>query len=229
MTLYNAVVAFERLQCVTLSLAAALGGAPDKAPPAGRASNDNVEIVARAYPDKDSIRRLLGAAMVEGVLVIELTLTPKGGQPLAITRDDFTLRSDRDGQKAQPFAPSQIAGRGALVVSTAPGGGGVMGDESGPIWGGGPGTGERPRRLGGEGASMGNTSQSGVAAAVDSGGREKDNPLLEILKKRVFAESTESAAPVSGLLYFPLEGKHKPKDLELTYRGAAGKLTLRFK
>jgi hypothetical protein len=38
-----------------------------------------------------------------------------------------------------------------------------------------------------------------------------------------------TAEPVSGLLYFQLEGKHKPKDLELRYSGPAGRISLRFR
>ena len=34
--------------------------------------------------------------------------------------------------------------------------------------------------------------------------------------------------PVSGLLYFTLDGKHKLKDLELMYKSPEGVLTLDF-
>jgi hypothetical protein len=33
---------------------------------------------------------------------------------------------------------------------------------------------------------------------------------------------------VSGYLYFPLDGKHKLKNLAVLYRGSAGKLNLEF-
>ena len=58
--------------------------------------------------------------------------------------------------------------------------------------------------------------------------RSEENPLLGVLTEKVLPEK-EANGPVSGLLYFFLDGKHKPKDLELNYRGAAGKLSLRFK
>jgi hypothetical protein len=52
--------------------------------------------------------------------------------------------------------------------------------------------------------------------------------LLAVLKEKVLAEQ-EITEPLSGLLYFLLEGKHRPKDLELMYKGPAGRLSLRFK
>ncbi len=61
-----------------------------------------------------------------------------------------------------------------------------------------------------------------------AGTKAKENPLLATLKERMLPEKTGSE-PVAGLLYFPLEGKHKPKELELVYRGPAGKLSIRFK
>jgi hypothetical protein len=48
-----------------------------------------------------------------------------------------------------------------------------------------------------------------------------------VLKEKILPEK-ETDAPVSGLLYFPME-KQKLKDLELIYKTPEGKLTLRFK
>jgi hypothetical protein len=41
-------------------------------------------------------------------------------------------------------------------------------------------------------------------------------------------QEKEISESVTGLLYFPLEGKVKPKDLELIYKGPAGKLLVNF-
>ena len=86
---------------------------------------------------------------------------------------------------------------------------------------------DRPRRLGGDGPGIG-TSETPATATAQAGGKGEENPLLGVLAEKVLPEK-ETDAPVSGLLYFFLDGKHKPKDLELNYRGAAGKLSLRFK
>jgi hypothetical protein len=57
---------------------------------------------------------------------------------------------------------------------------------------------------------------------------KKEDSLLWVLKDKELP-AKETRELVSGLLYFSLEGKHKPKDLELQYRGAGGKLNLEFK
>jgi hypothetical protein len=70
-------------------------------------------------------------------------------------------------------------------------------------------------------------SDSGSQAS-SAPGKTKENPLLAVLQEKVLAEK-EITEPLSGLLYFLLEGKHKSKDLELLYKGPAGRLPLRFK
>jgi hypothetical protein len=210
-----------------LSLAAGAAGA-DKTPPSGKASGERIEIEAVVYAGKVAVRELIGEEL-DGIAVVQLRIVPRGDQALAVGPDDFLLRSDRDGQRSEPFAPSQIAGNAALVVSTGSSGrGGYTGQENGPIWGGAPGTGGRPRRMGGDGASAGNVSDEKVQTSINSGGKEKENPLLAKLKQKMLP-AKQGTEPVSGLLYFSLEGKHKPKDLELVYRGPAGKLSIRFK
>ena len=210
-----------------LSLVAGAAGA-DKAPPSGKASGERIEIEAVVYADKAAVRELIGAEL-DGIAVVQLRVVPRGEEALAVGPDDFLLRSDRDGQRSQPFAPSQIAGNAALVVATGSSGrGGYMGQENGPIWGGAPGTGGRPRRMGGDGGAAGNVSDEKVQASVSSGDKDKENPLLAKLKQKMLP-AKQGTEPISGLLYFSLEGKHKPKDLELMYRGPAGKLSIRFK
>jgi hypothetical protein len=71
-------------------------------------------------------------------------------------------------------------------------------------------------------------SPGGSQASIGTPGDARENPLLAVLKEKVLAEK-EITAPLSGLLYFLLEGKHKPKNLELMYKGPAGRLSLRFK
>jgi hypothetical protein len=208
---------------LALALWAACQGA-EKKPAEGRVSNDAVEITARAFTDKDEIKKMLGSDLDGGITVVDVRLVPKPGTKLSVIRDDFVLRSDKDGQRSTPFAPSQIAGRGVLVISST-GGGAAMGTQrNGPIWGGPM---DRPRRVGGDGASTG-TSEVPATATAQPGGKSEENPLLAVLTEKVLPEK-ETNEPVSGLLYFFLDGKHKPKDFELIYRGAAGKLSLRFK
>ena len=197
-----------------------------KKPAAGHSANEQVEIAATVFADKDAIKQMLGSDLDGHFIVLELRVAPKYGK-LAVHRDDFLLRTDKDGEKSTPFAPSQIAGRGALIVSQSGGGRGIMGDNAGPVWGGYPGSGERPRRLGGDGGAIGNTGESSAQSAVHSGSKEKESPLMQVLKTRELPEK-ESDGPLSGLLYFPLE-KQKVKDLELIYTTPSGKLSVRFR
>jgi hypothetical protein len=199
----------------------------EKLPPVSEAANDRVQITATLYRDKDEIRQLLGSDLGGYFYVVKIEVAPKA-EALKVDRDDFLLRSYKDGQKSGPFAPSQIAGRGALVLSASGGGaGGVMSEDRGPVWGGAPGTGGRPHKLGGEGTSAGNVGVDGPPTASMRSDKKED-PLLRVLKDKELP-AKETREPVSGLLYFSLEGKHKPKDLELQYRGAGGKLNLEFK
>jgi len=95
------------------------------------------------------------------------------------------------------------------------------------VWGG---VGGRPRRLPGSGGGVGNTPgfESPSGARASKTGKDARNELLAILRNRVLQEA-EITEPVRGLLYFPLEGKHKTKQIWLHYVGQAGKLDLRFR
>ncbi len=215
-----------RVRNVCLACVFAWGAsAAERKPPSGRAATGDVEVTATVYADKQTVTQAVGNDLGGYFIVVQARVEPKGGRKLAVHRDDFLLRSDKDGQKCQPFAPSQIAGRGALVI-TEKGGTGMMAEQGGPVWGGYPVG--MPRRLGGESVSMGGAPQTSAEATADSGSKEKDNPLLQVLKDKALPEK-ETAEPVSGLLYFSLEGKHKPKDLELIYQGPGGKAAIRFR
>ncbi len=198
----------------------------EKKPATAYASNDKVEIAATPYLDRQDIKKLMGADLEDVVVVVEVRLTPKAGSKLAVHRDDFELRSYKNGSRNTPFAPSQIAGTGVLVVSSA-GGGSASAESGGPVWG--PPMGGRPRRLGGPSASVGNSAgNSGADASVQNDKAGGKNPLLTLLEEKVLSEK-QISEPLSGLLYFYLEGKHKPKDVALVYTGPAGRLTLEFK
>jgi len=138
------------------------------------------------------------------------------------------LRTDKDGEKAKPFAPTQIAGRGVLVVRETGGGGGMMGESGGPMIGmGGPMGGPMGYPGGGTFGAGGGGEASGAEAKVDNGTKQKENPLVKVLQEKVLPEK-KTDQPISGLLYFPLE-KQKVKDLELSYGGRENRITMRFK
>ena len=56
---------------------------------------------------------------------------------------------------------------------------------------------------------------------------EKDSPLMAALKQKGLPDQ-ETKEPLEGLLYFPIEGKIKPKDVAVIYKGPAGKLVIEF-
>jgi hypothetical protein len=200
-----------------------------KKPAVGQGENESVKLHAKVYTDKELIREVVGSDLDGHYVVVEVQATPRFGKELDVHRDDFLLRTDRDGERSTPFAPSQIAGRGSLVISQrGGGGGGVMADDRGPIWGGYPGSTDRPRRLGGEGSVVGNAGgQAESRADMNTGAKDKDNPLLVTLRDKSLPEK-KTAEPVGGLLYFPL-GKQKVKDLELIYSSPTGKVSVRFR
>jgi hypothetical protein len=218
-----------RLGIAVVFMTAATLSAADKKPATSAASNKNVEIRATAYLEKQDIKDAVGSEMPPYIMIVEVTVRPKGGQPLKVFGDDFLLHCYSDGQKSGPFAASQIAGKGGLtLVSRENSAGSFMGNQNGPVWGGVGGG--RPQRLPGNGSEVGNataTTTSTEAQETDAK-KEKDNPLLTVLKEKALAEG-ETSEPVKGLLYFPLEGKKKAKDLALQYNGMAGKLILEFK
>lgn len=206
--------------------------AADKKLPLETTSNELVEITASPLIDKDEIRHELGAELTPGIIVVRVRVRPLSDSPVKINRDDFVLLSDKDGQRSTPYAPSQIAGNSTLMVTqTGTRGSMASGQGNGPIWGGIPGTGGRPQRMPGNGGSAGNgpAVEGPLEAKVENAPKsDKENPLLAVLKEKVLPEK-EVTSPVTGLLYFQIEGKVKPKDLELYYKTSGGKLGLRFR
>jgi hypothetical protein len=211
-----------------LAAAALAAGAEKKIQPA-TAGNEYLDLTATAILEKAGVEAALGADPAADMLVIELTFAPKGDHVIAVSRDDFTLLSRKDGQRSQPLHPSQVAGGATLVVASEGRGGiggGVVSQRRGPVWGGVPGTGDRPRRVGGDDDAVVRSGGSEATTAVKNE-TGKENPILAVLKTKELPQTKTNAA-VSGLLYFFLEGKHKLKDLELIYKGPAGTLTLDF-
>lgn len=198
----------------------------DNKPAETQGSNDSIQIVAHALTTKEEIRQAVGADLPEDMVVLKATVTPKGDKPLDVWLDDFKLVSHKDGQQSAPLAPSQIAGKAVLVVSTGVQGGGIAAEQGGPVWGGMGGG--MPRRMPGNEGGIGNAG--GVSSAeghVESSDKDADNPLLTLLKKKILPEKTTKQA-ISGLLIFPIEGKVKGKDLALIYAGQAGRMVMEF-
>jgi hypothetical protein len=210
-------------------LAACVLSAQVKRPP-GQFENDRVMVESVIRTDRESVKRLIGHDFDGSVAVLEITVTPRGGEALDVEREDWTLFSNKDAQKAPAFHPSQLAGQGAIVVKEQRDGSGVMAGNSpnAPVVGGVPGTGGRPRSMGNGGGGVGNSGSAPTDTTIEAKSDAVVNPVLATLKAKEL-KFGKTMTPVKGLLYFSLEGKHKMKDLELWYRGPAGKFVISYK
>jgi hypothetical protein len=188
--------------------------AEDKKLPIERTSNDLVEISAVAIMDKEQIKQELSSDFGGDIVLVRVTVRPVSDTPIRINLDDFLLVSGKDGQRAQPYTPSQLAGGEVLVVTRqeAKRSGGLSAGFGGLMGGGGGGGGGEQK----------------TETKMEKPESDKSDPLLDVLKAKVLPEK-EITETISGFLYFQIVGKVKPKDLELHYKGSAGKMTLRFR
>lgn len=197
--------------------------AGEKHTPTGQVENKHVAIRATVYADKDGIKQLLGSDLGGFYVVVQVEMTPR--ETLKILRDDFMLRSDRDGEKAKPYSASEMLGNSVMVVSqTYGGGGGVMNNPTpgGGVWG-------PPIFLPGAGSSIGNgSSEVSNDTTIKEDATKKKDPMLAVLESKILPEK-ETEQAISGLLYFPMDPKQKPKQLELYYTTPSGRISLRFK
>lgn len=185
--------------------------------PETSAGNELVDIVATITLAEDEVAQKIGADPGKGIVLLQVRVTPKTDKSVQVSPDDFILLANDDGERSKPYEPAQIAADGALVVKntatqntkkTTPtfSVGGLYG--------------------GGGGASPGNSKPVVLGSTMDD--KSKGNKtLLEALKAKEL-EAKETDKPLEGYLYFSLDGKHKLKNLEVLYRGPAGKLNLAF-
>jgi len=216
----NARTAAARCLALLLLPVFLLPAAPKKAVATARGENEDLVLTVTLYIDPAGVKELVGSDLDGHYIVADVKVQPKYGKEISIDRDDFQLRTDKDGEKTKPFAPSQIAGSGGLVLKQAP----IQRSSPGVTLGGGyPGG-----YPGGATVGTGGGDDTGdVKATVQNGATEKENPIKKVLEDKVLPEK-KTDQPVSGLLYFAME-KQKMKDLELTYGGRENRITMRFK
>jgi hypothetical protein len=186
---------------------------------AGRGENQDLILNVKIYADPESVKEVIGNDLGGHYIVAEVQVQPKYGKEITLDRDDFLLRTDRDGERTRPMAPSQIAGNGALVLTGATI---LNGQNAEPKRGwsiGGIGM------SGGSGGAPANAENGGVKATMENS--DKDNPLKAVLDEKVLPNG-KLEKPVTGLLYFPME-KQKLKQLELIYGAKETRIGIRFK
>jgi len=202
---------------------------------AGRGEDRKAAITAQVLLDRSQMKTAIGQDPGENIVVVQVTLTPAAGEKVIVNRDDFLLRSDRSGDNSRPLEPAQIAGTSVMVVKSEGGSQGTgMAEQRRVPWGtsypGGMPPGQIPSTLptnqmpAGGGSATADTS---TASATIDEKPVKSNPLLDALTAKVLSEG-ETEKPVTGLLYFQMGGKIRPKDLELVYRRAPPRISVRF-
>jgi hypothetical protein len=201
---------------VGLGLVGILAATDKKTPSATRGENEDVVLEVTLYDDPMLVQDLLGNDLGGHYMVADVKIDPKFGKEIVIDRDDFVLRTEKDGEHTTPFAPSQIVDQDAVLVSRGKGPnaaspGMVL---EGPliIKGGGP------------------PPDPGVTVKASQAGEnspKQEDPLKKLLEDKILPEK-KTADAVTGLLYFPME-KQKRKDLELDYGPRETRIRLRFK
>ncbi len=198
------------------------GWAKEKNPSPGRAENEAVLVTAEAFTDAAGIKSLIGSDLHGYYTVLRVTVTPKAGK-LAIQRDDFLLRTDKDGERSHPMAASEIAGRTDMTL-TAVQSGSVGTQKNAPVWSA-PGMGMGMPSDGGFGGN--GAGGSTASSKMNQTAPGKADPMYDMLKQKILPDG-DIEHPATGLLIFNLE-KQKLKDLELIYTTAQGPLKLRFR
>jgi hypothetical protein len=209
-----------RLLAIFVGSALLVSGAAKKTTATARGENDDVILNVTIYTDSAAVKEALGDDLGGHYIVAQVKVEPKYTKEITIDRDDFILRTDKDGDRTKPMAPSQIAGRGSLVLTGTQGPGGLGAERSrgwsmgGPIGMGGGGIG-----------AGGGADTSGVKATMENS--DKENPLKKMLDAKVLPEK-KIEEPVTGFLFFPMENQ-KIKDLEMLYGGKENRVRIRFK
>ncbi len=188
--------------------------------PTSTAGNDNVDITVTLTLPQPEVTEKLGVDAGPGIVLAEVRIANKTDHAIQVSPDDFILLAHDDGERYHPFTPNEIAGKGAMVLKTAPSRTGSIGAQPNTTVVAGI---YIPRKTTPAKDSKDGSDNPGQMDDK-SAGNEK---LLEALKAKQLkgGDTTDS---VEGYLYFPLDGKHKLKNMAVLYRGPGGKLDLEF-
>jgi hypothetical protein len=194
-----------KLAATVVILCALSAIAADKKAFPGQAGNDNIELTGTLLTDPAQIRDAVGSELGPGIVVARVKASNKTGDPMRIGPDDFSLLSRKDGDRADALAPAELAGGSALIVKR---------DKAARGW-----------------AQITNQPGFTGVGGMSKADKPVDEALLAALKsKEMPDQETKPNGSVEGLLYFSMErSKVKLKDLSLTYKGSAGRLSMEFK
>lgn len=178
----------------------------------------------------EEIQGVAGDRLDGEVTLVEVRVRPLYGASLSLSRDDFLLRARNTNDTSPARTPDRVAGGGVLdlAAKTTNSSPGLFADESaGPVWGGLPGTGTRPRRLGGPPAGVGGGATREEVRTVE--GRHQGSGTAAERLQAAELPLEMSDDPAGGYLYFEIPTKVKRKHLELSYDGGLGEFRVEFK
>ncbi|MGA2041504.1 MAG: hypothetical protein ABSH42_19655 [Bryobacteraceae bacterium] len=205
----------RRILLVLPLFAFLLGAGPKQTVATAKGENEDLILTATLYIDPQEIKQVAGSDLEGHFFVAEIKVEPKYGKEIAVDPDDFVLWTNKDGEHTQPYEASQVAGKNVMTITPAKTA--APASKTGISLGvGGIGMGS---------GGSGDADSNKVTVKIDSD--EQDNPLEKALDAKMLPHK-KTLAPVSGLLYFPME-KQKMKDLELRYGSKENRITLRFK
>src|ERR1035441_3985435 len=132
-----------RLVAFFLASALLVSGAAKKTTATGRGENEDLILNVTIYIDSAAVKEALGDDLGGHYIVAQVKVEPKYTKEIAIDRDDFVLRTDKDGDRTKPMAPNQVAGSGGVVLTRhdGPRGQGAERSRGGGVCGGGRGGG----------------------------------------------------------------------------------------
>jgi hypothetical protein len=207
------------IRCVLAmaALAGALSASKKVVSAVQSASSDDADLGVVITLAEPEVTQKIGADPGPGIVLVEVHFTNRTDHPIQVGPDDFILLAHDDGERNHPFSPSEIAGKGALVLHSTTTANSATGRSTSVNLGG---------LMTGSGAGNHATTTKGVDSQMDDK-KAGDDTLLAALKAKQLADA-DVTQTVDGFLYFPLDGKHKLKNLALLYRGRAGKITIEF-
>lgn len=204
---------------------------PAAEPPEWReAKLKDMEVKVRLVRDLQEITQLLGNDLDGEFILVELNIKPLYGAKIELKRDDFMMRSYRNNDTSVAQSPDRISGGSELVLGKAEKLTVGIYSQTGvgiPV-GGAPGTGTRPRRVGGDETLTGGGAQSKETSEISQHQREGEGDLLSRLQSRELPIG-EVDDIVQGYLYFQLSPKEKPKNLTLNYESELGEFQIHFR
>ncbi len=199
------------------------------ASPTQSAANDDVEIAVTLVLDHDEVVKKIGADPGPGIVLLAVRFSNKLEKPLQVSPDDFILLAHDDGERYHPFTPAEIAGKGGMMIRTQDTGS-VGVNRTGPrITGiglpiGTTSTGSKPAQTPG---APPDAKKDDPNADKPKGETTFNEPLLTALKAKQL-ETKDVTDTAEGFLYFPLDGKHKLKNMAVLYRAHTEKLDIEF-